>query len=605
MTIPPRRVVSTQSRCAVARDPIMQCSSISRPQYRLRTLDRKLEQSALRVVLMLLLKVSLVLGLAANASANEFKARIDNSTNTAPALIFSRLTPQPSWRDSYSVNGQCYCASTYDHGVGGIVVDTPAGPRTVIQICNTIGPGPGVAGNPIYNDVQCGHGPPNNVGDENTCPGRVDQGAAGCQTKGPTWNLSQFFPAPEPAPEPPAPAPEPVPEPTPEPEPAPQPEPVPEPAPEPEPEPTPEPVAVSEPEPEPVVVTTTVVEPEPVAVVEPEVAAEAESDAAAIEDEAPVFDNLESVEVVAGESLQVVVVATDTDGTVPGIYLLEGAEGMSLDDNGDGTRTFSWQPTAEQLGSNSAEFAAFDADNGSLVTTARLDIVVVAADSEDSTIEDSGSNSDDALVLDDGSSDQAVDENNAVPAIMVSDDGLVEVGREFRTEISARDADGKLPRIELEDLPFGALVTNNENGTSTLSWTPDMDDVGTYDLRLKAIDADDSGVIVQRNLRLVVVESLSENRAPWFDGMPQQNFTVGNQIELVIRPNDPEGIAPILHIINPPATSEFVDNLDGSRTFIWTPTEQEIGDQEFRFVATDNDDPGLTATLVLEVVVSP
>ncbi|MGH1344839.1 MAG: hypothetical protein ACRBN8_24980 [Nannocystales bacterium] len=96
------------------------------------------------------------------------------------------------WADSYSVDGRCYCASSFDHNIGELVVDTPAGPRTVLQICEALGAGPGIGGNPMYNDIQCGHGPANDAGDEDWCPGRVDQGTDGCCTAGPTWDLSIF-----------------------------------------------------------------------------------------------------------------------------------------------------------------------------------------------------------------------------------------------------------------------------------------------------------------------------------------------------------------------------------------------------------------------------
>lgn len=97
-----------------------------------------------------------------------------------------------SWADSYSVDGRCYCASTFDHNIADIEVDTPAGPRTVLEVCEAIGPGPGIEGNPIYNDIQCGNGPANDAGDEDWCPGRVDQGETGCCIAGPTWDLSVF-----------------------------------------------------------------------------------------------------------------------------------------------------------------------------------------------------------------------------------------------------------------------------------------------------------------------------------------------------------------------------------------------------------------------------
>ena len=112
---------------------------------------------------------------------------------TSTAL--AQLVPSRGWEDSYSANGRCYCASSFDHGAGNLTIDTPAGPRSARQVCAAIGPGPGVGSNPIYNDLQCGNGPPNDseMRDEQICPGRVDLGVAGCQVKGPRWNLARAF----------------------------------------------------------------------------------------------------------------------------------------------------------------------------------------------------------------------------------------------------------------------------------------------------------------------------------------------------------------------------------------------------------------------------
>jgi len=87
------------------------------------------------------------------------------------------------WADSYSVGDKCYCKTNYDHGIRYIQVTTPLGPKTVEEVCNLLGPGPGYQGRPIYNDVQCGNGPANNAGDEDTCPGRVDIGPEGVSAK--------------------------------------------------------------------------------------------------------------------------------------------------------------------------------------------------------------------------------------------------------------------------------------------------------------------------------------------------------------------------------------------------------------------------------------
>jgi len=97
--------------------------------------------------------------------------------------------PGGGWHDSYSVGAQCYCESTFDHAVGAIEVDTPFGTRTVREVCDALGSGPGSDGRPLYNDIQCGNGPANDAGDEDDCPGRVDIGREGCGHIGPRWHL--------------------------------------------------------------------------------------------------------------------------------------------------------------------------------------------------------------------------------------------------------------------------------------------------------------------------------------------------------------------------------------------------------------------------------
>ncbi len=126
--------------------------------------------------------------------------KISTTALSAAAIFVSAvptaeaINPHSSWADSYSANGKCYIDSTFDHGAGDLVVQTPIGPRTVRQVAGILGPGPGSHGNPRYNDVQCGHGPANDAGDEDpdVCPGRVDRGSAGCFTKGPRWDFSHL-----------------------------------------------------------------------------------------------------------------------------------------------------------------------------------------------------------------------------------------------------------------------------------------------------------------------------------------------------------------------------------------------------------------------------
>ncbi len=132
---------------------------------------------------------------------NRYKYKVHRSVLVWPLLTIGTFAsadwnPQPNWKDSYAVDGACYCDSNFDHNLSSKSADTPEGPKNVVTICNDIrdklGTGP-VEGRIPYNDIQCGHGPANDAADEAGCPGRVDIGSSGCLVKGPRWNLQAVY----------------------------------------------------------------------------------------------------------------------------------------------------------------------------------------------------------------------------------------------------------------------------------------------------------------------------------------------------------------------------------------------------------------------------
>ncbi|CAN0305003.1 unnamed protein product [Ectocarpus sp. 6 AP-2014] len=96
------------------------------------------------------------------------------------------------WADSYSVGSKCYMSTTFDHGIGEVLVDTPIGDMKISDLYDMLEAGPGSAGRPLYNDIQCGNGPANDAADETECPGLVMEGEAGCGQIGPKWDLSEL-----------------------------------------------------------------------------------------------------------------------------------------------------------------------------------------------------------------------------------------------------------------------------------------------------------------------------------------------------------------------------------------------------------------------------
>ena len=139
--------------------------------------------------------------LITNASTTTRAFQLPVAEDTQEPIVPDPVSPQ-NWSDSYSVNGQCYCDTTYDRDIGGIVITTPIGDRNVQQICQDIetklGTGP-TTGRLYFNTVQCGHDPINEdlQNDELFCPGipisSRNYSGPRCFEKGPTWQLDELY----------------------------------------------------------------------------------------------------------------------------------------------------------------------------------------------------------------------------------------------------------------------------------------------------------------------------------------------------------------------------------------------------------------------------
>ena len=121
-------------------------------------------------------------------------------------LAYAQSGPRAGWSDSYSIGGKCYCDTTFDHNIGGLIV--PGTGMNVREACAAAGSGPMTIGSEkrlYYNDIQCGNGPANDAGDEDWCPGRVDLGTddkSGCNDKGPKFSFNDVNDDNDPEPKP-------------------------------------------------------------------------------------------------------------------------------------------------------------------------------------------------------------------------------------------------------------------------------------------------------------------------------------------------------------------------------------------------------------------
>ena len=274
--------------------------------------------------------------------------------------------------------------------------------------------------------------------------------------------------------------------------------------------------------------------------------------------------------------------------------------GVSLDDNGDGSRTLRWQPDSDAVGQHTFILVAEDADQSQLRSQLQFDIDVQAATETDEPVSSTEVASETAVpVLVDTVSDPSLN-----PRLRVEGVGIAPVGRQVSLRIVAIDFGGLLPELQTESLPEGAELIQSADGSVMLVWTPATDQLGIHDMKIIASSVSPDGDTTERYIRLVVVENATENQAPYFEGLDSQILTVGIPFEKAIKPIDPEGIAPALQVMGAPAGVTFFDLGDGTRLFRWTPGVGDIGVTEVTFIATDHDDASLSATVRVELQVN-
>lgn len=101
------------------------------------------------------------------------------------------------------------------------------------------------------------------------------------------------------------------------------------------------------------------------------------------------------------------------------------------------------------------------------------------------------------------------------------------------------------------------------------------------------------------------MQSVLANSPPRFDVIANPTVQVGNVVEILIRPQDPDGQVPGMFADPIPNGAEFVDNRNGSRTFRWVPRGDQLGETRILFVAIDALDGSLRYSQSVFVTVVP
>jgi voltage-gated potassium channel Kch len=273
----------------------------------------------------------------------------------------------------------------------------------------------------------------------------------------------------------------------------------------------------------------------------------------------PVLDPIGPQTVAEGANLNLIITASDPDGTIPTFTTSILPANATFLDNGDGSGTLDFNPDFTQEGSYPVTFYTTDG---------------IATDSEAVTITVTGTNQDPVL---DPIGPQSVAEGGNLNLI-----------------ITASDLDGTIPIFSTSTLPTNATFVDNLDGTGIFDFNPDVTQEGSYPVTFYATDGNAT------DSETVTITVTGTNQDPVLDPIGPQTVAEGANLNLVITASDPDGVIPTLSTSTLPANATFLDNGDGSGILDFNPDFTQAGAYPVTFYATDGiatDSEAVTITV--------
>jgi hypothetical protein len=270
----------------------------------------------------------------------------------------------------------------------------------------------------------------------------------------------------------------------------------------------------------------------------------------------PVLAAIGDKEVDEGLLLSFDVSATDPDGDALALSAVGLPTGATLVDRGDGSGLFSWTPGATQAGVYTLEFLV--TDNGA----------PQAADSEQISI--------------------TVANVNHAPVLHEVGNRSVDENQELSFQISASDSDGDELSFAAADLPSGAQLIDNGDGSALFRWTPSFAQAGNHQVRFFVTDNGSPPASDNEQIGITVG---NVNRPPILDAIGDRQVNEGESLDFDVSAYDPDGDGLGFSGGDLPPGAQLTDDGVGTAHFSWTPDYGTAGNYRVIIIVTDDGVP--------------
>ncbi|HTM07865.1 MAG TPA: Ig-like domain-containing protein [Verrucomicrobiae bacterium] len=286
---------------------------------------------------------------------------------------------------------------------------------------------------------------------------------------------------------------------------------------------------------------------------------------------APVLGAIGNKTVNEGQLLQFTITATDSDGNALAFTGSSLPTGASLTDNHNGTATFAWTPSFSQAG-NYPNVTVTVTDNGSPPLAASGQFTIT------------------------------VGNINRPPVLAAIGNITMNEGQVLQFTLSATDPDGDGLSFTAANLPTGAGVTDNHNGTAVFNWTPGFTQAGNY--ANVTVTVTDNGTPAQSASQSFTITVGNVNRPPVLGAIGNRATGEGVLLQFTITATDPDGDGLSFAAANLPTGAGLTDNHNGSATFAWTPAAGQTGNYpNVTVTVTDNGSPAQSASQSFTITV--
>ncbi|HEX2956998.1 MAG TPA: VWA domain-containing protein, partial [Chitinispirillaceae bacterium] len=264
-----------------------------------------------------------------------------------------------------------------------------------------------------------------------------------------------------------------------------------------------------------------------------------------------------------GEILTFSVSASDTDGTIPFLFIDSLVFPFVFKDSANGHATLSLRPGCTDHGTYTVKVHASD---GIDTTTREFAVNII--------------------------------DINYPPEFDTTSYYVAHEMVEFKTMIKVYDCDNPNPRIRIINAPKEAVFTDNNNGTGTFIWTPDADDNGFY---MIIFEAQDDMTTVRDT---IIIEITDVNAYPPDITVSVSDTMVPLNLPIVIyaTAKDRDGTPTIIRASGLPSGAQFESDNNGTALVRWTPADTGIF--KFDFIAIDAADTTIKVSKQVQLKVS-